>query len=558
MSGVPTPDFRALFEAAPGLYLVLAPDFTIVAASDAYLHATMTTRQSIVGRNIFDVFPDNPADPDATGTRNLRASLTRVLQHRRPHTMAVQKYDIRRPDGEGGAFEERYWSPINSPVLRGDTVAYIIHRVEDVTEFVRLEQEGVALGTDQHDLGSLVKALALRQRETEAARAEAEAAGRAKDAFLMRVSNELRAPLTPIFGWTRLLRNGALDPEQAAHAIDVIDRGIETQQQMIQQLIDVSRAMSGTIRIDLLRVRLADVLESALDTLRPAAEARGVHLHASFDSNNPLAVMGDEHRLRQALWHVVFNAVKFTPSGGRVEVDLLYGAQFVEIVVRDSGQGIDPQVLPRVFERFRETEAPHDKPGLGLGLNIARHLIELQGGTIRAESAGLGHGSTFRVMLPLADTTAVGSSSPGAVERRPAARIDLTGIGVLVIEDEPDTRDLLSVILELCGARVTSVESAAQAFAAMSHSRPDVIVSDIALPGMDGRAFLRRLRQTPHAPPVIALTAYGNPDDPEEMLREGFKIFLPKPVDPTALAEAVATLAGRDERGFKEQSKTTA
>src|SRR5215208_23094 len=166
MSGLPTPDFRALFESAPGLYLVLAPDFTIVAVSDAYLQATMTTRHAIVGRHIFEVFPDNPADPDATGTTNLRASLTRVLQHRRPDTMAVQKYDIRRPDADGQAFEERYWSPVNSPVLRDDAVVYIIHRVEDVTEFVRLEQDGVNLAANGHDLGGLVKALALRQRET--------------------------------------------------------------------------------------------------------------------------------------------------------------------------------------------------------------------------------------------------------------------------------------------------------------------------------------------------------------------------------------------------------
>ena len=556
MSDLPTPDFRALFESAPGLYLVLTPDLTIVGASDAYLRATMTTRNSIIGRNIFEVFPDNPADPEASGTRNLRASLTRVLQHRRPDTMAVQKYDIRRPDTDGGAFEERYWSPVNSPVLRGDTVTYIIHRVEDVTEFVRLEQEGVTLATDEKDLGSLVKALALRQRETEAARAEAEAAGRAKDAFLMRVSNELRAPLTPIFGWTRLLRNGVLDPEKTAHALDVIDRSIEKQQQLIQELIDVSRAMSGTIRLDVIPLRVADVLGSVIDTLRPAAEAGGVQLNILFDSNDSSMAMGDPHRLHQALWHVVFNAVKFTPAGGHVEVDLSHRGMTIEIGVRDSGQGIDPEVLPRVFERFRVADGPHENPGLGLGLNIARHLVELQGGTIQAESAGAGHGSTFCITLPLTDATRDATGGPGTVPQRSTRRINLTGVSVLVIEDEPDTRDLVSFILELSGAHVTSVESAAQAFSAISHSRPDVIISDIALPGMDGYAFLRRLRQSPLAPPVIALTAYGDPDSPEEMLREGFRIFLSKPVDPTSLADAVATLARGEEGEIKERSKT--
>jgi signal transduction histidine kinase/CheY-like chemotaxis protein len=544
MSGLPAPDFRALFESAPGLYLVLTPDFTIVAVSDAYLRATMTTRESIVDRNIFEVFPDNPADSAPTGTRNLRASLNRVLQQRRPDTMAVQKYDIRRPEAEGDGFEERYWSPINFPVLQGDAVAYIIHRVEDVTEFVRLEQDGVKLATDENDVGSLVKALAFRQRETEAARAQAEAAGRAKDAFLMRVSNELRAPLTPIFGWTRLLRNRALDPDQTAHALDVIDRSIETQQRMIQELIDVSRAMSGTIRIDVGPVRIAELLDSAVDAVRPAAETRGVHLHASFEPNDPMTAMGDPPRVHQVLSHVLFNAVKFTSSGGHVEVELSRDGGVVEILVRDSGQGIDRQVLPRIFERFGTSDALHDSPGLGVGLNIAKHLIELQGGTIRAESPGHGQGSTFRVTLPLAEATAVATRRSGAASSRwPGPRVDLNGVTVLVLEDEPDARDLLSVILEVSGAHVTAVESGAAALEAVARSRPDVVISDIVMPGIDGYAFMRKLRQSPHPPPVIALTAYGTPERPEAMLREGFRIFLSKPVDPPALVGAVANLA---------------
>ena len=538
-----TPDFRALFEAAPGLFLVLTPDFTIVAVSDAYLKATMTTREAIVGRNIFDVFPDNPADPQATGTRNLRASLTRVLQFRRPDTMAVQKYDIRRPEAEGGGFEERSWSPVNSPVIEHDAVAYIIHCVEDVTEFVRLEQEGIKLAATGQDVGSLAKALATRQRETEAARAEAEAAGRAKDEFLMRISSELRTPLTPIFGWTRLLRNSGLDAQQTAHALDVIDRGIETQQRLIQELIDVSRAMSGAIRIERGPLYVADAVELAMDAVGPAAESRNVQMNASFDPNDPTVVIGDLSRLRQALWHVLSNGVKFTPSGGRVDVAVARRDGQAEIVIRDSGEGIDPGVLPRIFERFRNAEGTQENPGLGVGLNIARHLIELHGGTISADSAGRGSGSTFVVRLPLADANVEAVSNPRGTPRDTTPPISLDGVEVLVVEDEPDTRDLLSVVLELSGAQVTAVESAEAALEAIAQSRPDVIISDIAMRGTDGYALVRMIRQAPDPPPVIALTAYGYPEDPEEMLRQGFRVFLSKPVEPSSVVEAVAALA---------------
>lgn len=539
MSSVPAPDFRSLFEAVPGLYLVLAPDFTIVAASDAYLDATMTTRASILGRNIFDVFPDNPSEPGATGTRNLRASLVRVLEHRRPDTMAVQKYDIRRPDADGGGFEERYWSPINSPVLKDGTVAYIIHRVEDVTEFVRLEQDGILLTADGRDLDSLVKALALRQRETEAARAAAETAGRAKDAFLMRVSNELRAPLTPIFGWTRLLRNDSLSPEQTAHALDVIDRGIETQQRLIQDLIDLSRAMSGTIRLDVVPLRVTDVLDAAMETLAPAADARGVRMSAA-EPNRPLIVSADGRRLHQALWHVLSNGVKVTPSGGLVEVSVVHDGATVEIAVRDSGGGIPPDRLSRVFDRFADGDDRQDNPGLGVGLNIARHLVELHGGTIGAESAGPGQGSTIRIRLPLADAAAVVVSAPPKPQ---AATTHLQGVTVLVVDDEPDTRDLLTFVLDLAGARVRAVESVAAALDALAEARPDVIISDIAMPGGDGYTLIRKLRRSVDAPPAIALTAYGNPDRPAEILREGFRIYLSKPVEPASLVDAVASLA---------------
>ena len=1016
MSTLPNPDFRTLFESAPGLYLVLRPDFTIVAVSDAYLQATMTTRASIAGRNIFEVFPDNPDDPEATGTRNLRASLGRVLENRTRDVMAVQKYDIRRPEAQGGGFEERYWSPVNSPVLHGGSVAYIIHRVEDVTEFVRLKQHGMKqdrlteelrsradrmeaeiferaqqlqdanrqlrlaneklerrehertllydqlhrldqlktkffanvshelrtplalilgplekflssgdvsagqrralepvaraaqlllkhvndlldvatleaermkvhfakvdlaallrqtagnfdglaqdrgvsyavttpeeviaeidadkvqrilinllsnafkftprggriccelgaaregrggatasitvsdtgpgvpaevrpliferffqaeapttrrfggtglglaiasdfvalhggaitvaetpgggatfvvelparapagtdvkpapaahhlarrasemaadaaltleledgepaaprsssenlrsdaplvlvvednaamnrfiseslgdtyrvetafdgreglekairlcpdivvtdvmmphvsgeqlltelqgrpelrdipvvvltakaddelrvlllrqgasdyltkpvaleemrqrvatlvavkrsrdllreqLATHETNLEELVKTLALRQRETEAARADAEAASRSKDEFLTTLSHELRTPLTPICGWTRMLRMKTLDDAQTTHALDVIDRSISAQQQTIEELLAVSRALTGKIRLEVRPLQLAGIVHAAVDALRPAAAAKGVEIHVAFAADARVVVVGDPDRLRQALWNVLSNAVKFTAAPGRVDVELTRRDDRAEVVVRDSGEGIEPDVLPHVFERFGQADGTSTRKhrGLGLGLNVARHLLEMHGGTISAASEGRGRGSTITARLPLSTRTpAMPMGDDTAIPRDVTTPVSLAGVTVLVVEDEADTRELLSFLLEWSGARVAAVPSAAAAMEALAIACPDVVISDIAMPDADGFAFIRMLRELPAAPPAIALTAYGGSEDSERILNAGFAHYLLKPVEPAAVVEAVARAAAR-------------
>jgi signal transduction histidine kinase len=575
-SDLQTPDFRKLFESAPGLYLVLTPDLTIVAVSDAYLRATMTRREEILGRGLFDVFPDNPDDPEATGVKNLSASLNRVLQNRVPDAMPVQKYDVRRPAAEGGQFEERYWSPVNSPVFgEGGRVAYIIHRVEDVTDFVRLKQQGSEQFKITEELRTRaehmeaeiyrrkVEVQAVRElnERLEAAREEAEAANRVKDEFLATLSHELRTPLTAIFGWARMLSAGGLDEAAARRGIESIERNAKAQSQLIEDILDVSRITSGKLRLEVRPVNLADVVEEAIDAVLPAAEAKGVRLRRVLDSEENI-VSGDPARLQQVVWNLLSNAVKFTPRGGRIQIRLERTDSHAEVVVSDTGQGIRPDVLPHVFERFTQADSSSTRTygGLGLGLSIVRHLVEMHGGTVEAESAGEGLGATFTVRLPLTALRTLDLSAD--VERRvhPAAggEVDfkcppgLDGLRVLVVDDEQDTCELVRVMLEKCGARVITARSAAEGLAALERERPDVLVSDLGMPGEDGYALIRKVRALPAGrggqTPAAALTAYSRAEDRLRVLRSGFQIHVPKPVEPVELVTVIATLAGRTGR----------
>jgi signal transduction histidine kinase len=1012
----PQPDFRSLFESAPGLYLVLAPDLTIVAASDAYLRATMTRREEILRRGLFEVFPDNPDDPNATGVSNLRASLERVLQNRVADAMAVQKYDIRRPDSEGGGFEERYWSPVNSPVFDdSNEIIYIIHRVEDATEFVRLKQVGVeqdklteelrkraeqmeveiylraqevaetnkklrlaneelgrlyektkeldqlktqffanvshelrtplalmlgptekllatgnlteaqrhdlevvnrnarsllkhvndlldiskleagrmGLNYVQVDLAQMVRLIAsyfdtlaqecrvsfsveipeslpaeadpgklehvflnilsnafkfvpdggrvrcelrseseravitveddgpgvppelrevifepyrqaesgskryfggtglglsiarefvelhggtisvtgaseggalfqvtlplvapaevevlrtttlsdetseitrqaidelrlkcegtertkgssilasqsrsqaalvlvvednaemnrfitetlaldcrvatafdgqdglekarilrpdlilsdvmmpemsgdqlvrelrahseldavpiimltakaddelrvrmlregaqdylikpfsvdelrarvgnlvavkrarevlqqelssqsqdleelaqecasLLKREQETRRA-AEEANRLKDEFLATLSHELRTPMTSIIGWSAMLRTANFDETTRAQALATIERNAKAQTQIIDELLDVSRIITGNLYLDTRPVDLASVVGAAVDVMRPAIEAKTIQLRTALDTSVGL-VVGDADRLRQVVWNLLSNAVKFTPEGGVVSVRLEHADSYVEIVVSDTGQGISPEFLPHVFDRFRQADSSRTRAhgGLGLGLAIVRHFVELHGGTVRAESLGAGQGATFTISLPL--MTPVAESKYVEPQVRPSdwsgasftCPPTLKGLRVLVVDDEADTLRMLATMLEGCGAEVRVAESVPEALRALEGRIPDVLVSDIGMPGEDGYDLIRKVRALPAerggAVSAIALTAYARAEDREQSLSAGYQMHVPKPVEPAELVAVVASLAGRTEK----------
>ncbi|MCP9495855.1 MAG: PAS domain-containing protein [Pyrinomonadaceae bacterium MAG19_C2-C3] len=922
------PDFRALFESAPGSYLVLTPDFIIVAASDAYLRATMTARAEIIGKHIFDAFPDNPDDKTATGVNNLRASLERVLHKREPDTMTAQKYDVRRPDTEGGGFEERYWNPVNAPVLdeRGE-VAYIIRRVEDVTGRVRAERaaaktqqslrialEGSQAGMWELDLatgsvlgdanlarlfcvpveacvggtlplsdylraihsedlprvereiadaiaagdayeidyrlvqtdGSIIwvaaRGLIIRdaageaqrfhglvfditerkrdevllreseeryrtlfasidegfcvvemlfdendkpvdyrflefnpsferltgiaaqqalsgktmrelipnleehwfeiygrvaqtgepvrfengseamnrwfdvyafrtgqpedlrvailftnitarklaedererllrsleverarltniftkapacvatlrgtehvfemvnpaylklvghrdligkkvrealpeiegqgffelldgvfqsgepyegrevsiflQREPEGvpeqryldflyqplfeadgsvsgifahgvditeqvnARKEAEEANRLKDEFLATLSHELRTPLTSILGWSRMLRSGSLKEDAAQRALEIIERNAQSQNNLIGDILDVSRIITGKLRLDVRPVELSSVIEAAADSVRPAAEAKSVRLQILLDPEAGM-VSGDANRLQQVVWNLLTNAVKFTPKGGRVQVRLERVNSHVEITVADTGKGIEPEFLPHVFDRFRQADQTTTRThgGLGLGLSIVRQLVELHGGTVHVESEGIGHGATFVVQLPLM----IARQQPETPERRhPKAGGNaalecppqLAGLRLLVVEDEEDSRELLRAILEGCGADVAVAASVPEAIELFKQSKPDILLSDIGMPEEDGYDLIRKVRaleaeQGGSRVLAVALTAYARVEDRVRALNAGFQVHIPKPIEPVELVAIVASLAGRTGR----------
>jgi PAS domain S-box-containing protein len=677
MTAMPAPpDFRVLFEAAPDLYLVLEPDRRIVAVSDAYLAATMTRREQIVGKQLFEVFPDNPDDPAASGVQNLGASLDTVLRTGKPHTMAVQKYDIRRPESEGGGFEERYWSPINRPVIVGGQLTHIIHRVEDVTEFERMQQlqsrteERVRLGEEMFRLlvesvqdyaifmldaegrvatwnagaqrikqyrpeevlgkhvsifyppedvaegkpeGELAAAIrhgrseeegwrvrkdgsrfwsnavitpvfdqtgvlqgfakvtrdittrreaeeaqralleqreARRRAEDEMRQAEelsraAQEANREKDEFIAVVSHELRTPMTSILGWSRMLALGELDDETYRAALDSIERSARAQAQIIEDLLDESRIASGRLRLDRRPLDLGAMVDSAVKMARPQAEARGLRLSVDLGEEG-FAMFGDPVRLQQVVGNVLGNALKFTPEGGWISVRLKReGAEGV-IEIRDSGRGINPTLLPYVFDRFRKGDSSSDRQGgLGLGLAITRHLVEMHGGTVEAASDGEGHGATFTIRLPLHETE---TGADEFVDRDAVKRVRrlprLEGMRVLVIEDEVDNRKVVAAALQKCGAEVQCVGTAAAAFDRIDRWNPQVLVCDIALPDLDGCSFLEQLRaEHRDPPPALALTVFGRPGERARIKAAGFQGFRQKPIDPVDLTHEVARLA---------------
>jgi PAS domain S-box-containing protein len=380
----------------------------------------------------------------------------------------------------------------------------------------------------------------------QAARAEAEAAGRLKDEFLSTLSHELRTPLTAILGWAKLLCGGLVEDEARASAAEIIARSAETQARLIDDLLDVSRIVTGKLSLDLQPTPLAPVVEAAVNTIRPAAEAKEISLRASLDPEAG-QVSGDPVRLQQVVWNLLSNAVKFTPRGGRVEVSLMRRGAQVEIVVTDTGAGIGPEFLPHVFESFRQADQSTTRKygGLGLGLAIVRHLVEAHGGTVRVESEGEGRGATFAVSLPLVSARV--EEAPARRGNAAATRPErLDGLKVLVVDDEADTRELLRVGLGQYGAEVVTAGSAREALAAVERERPAVLVSDIGMPGEDGYDLIREVRALDarggEELPAIALTAYARAEDRQRALAAGYQFHIPKPVEMSELASAVASL----------------
>jgi signal transduction histidine kinase len=391
------------------------------------------------------------------------------------------------------------------------------------------------------------------RRAAEEAAHKLEEADRAKDVFLATVSHELRTPLSPIVTWAEVLRRGNLDAEQFRLAVEAIQRSANAQAQLLEDLLDVSRIVAGKMRFEVRPVDLADVIQAAVDVVRPAANSKGIRLQTELDAKAAY-VSADADRLQQVVWNLLSNAVKFTQKGGRVTVVLEEVNSHVEIAVSDTGKGIAQDFLPHLFERFRQADAARTvrAAGLGLGLAIVRHIVEAHGGTVHGESPGPNLGSTFTVRLPLMPMTQTTEEAqhrhPAEMVTLPGAYDALKGLRVLTVDDEPDSNEAIRALLCSCGAEVRLAGSAAEALDILGGWVPDVLVSDLGMPGEDGYALIAKVRAREDGAkniPAIALTGFAGVEDRERLLSAGFQIHVPKPVEPAELFAAMTNLARR-------------
>jgi PAS domain S-box-containing protein len=398
-------------------------------------------------------------------------------------------------------------------------------------------------------------------RQEKAARAEAEAANRMKDEFLATISHELRTPLTSILGWARMLTGGGLSAPQARHAMDVIAQSAQAQNRLIEDILDTSRIITGRLKLDAQPVAIENIFRAAVDVIRPSAEAKGIVLNEVIETPDGV-ILGDANRLQQAVWNLLSNAVKFTGEGGDIEARLGRAEGQIEITVSDTGIGIEPKFLPHVFDRFRQADASSTREygGLGIGLAIVRHIIEMHGGSVSASSPGKGQGATFNIRLPLISATRMSQLANAANAERshsdapPKDRMSfenghrLDGVRALLVEDNLDTLEMLKFIFAESGAEVIAAASVDEALDALDRFRPDVLISDIAMPDRDGYDLIREIRsREPERGgkiPAVAVTAYARAEDRVRVLAAGFQMHIAKPIDPDELIAVVASLTG--------------
>ncbi len=483
------------------------------------------TNAEVCGKTDYDLFPPALAD-------ELRANDRQVLEVGYAFTLE-----------ESIPFEDgiHTYIAVKFPLVDAMGVPYATAGIStDITKQKRLEQ---ALRDALEQVNQLLA-------QEQAARAEAEQANRLKDEFLAVLSHELRSPLNPILGWTKLLRSRRLDETRTTQALATIERNAKLQAQLIEDLLDISRIMRGKLTLNPTPVDLSFVILASLETVRLAAEAKKIQIEVNL-APNVGQVYGDAGRLQQVVWNLLSNAVKFTPTGGQVEVRLTFVGNQAQLQVSDRGKGIHPDFLPYVFEHFRQEDGATTRKfgGLGLGLAIARQIVELHGGRIWAESPGEGQGATFTVELPLLNTSSSfeAESTDSCVSH--SSSLPLTGIRVLVVDDEPDSRDLIEFVVQQAGAEVMAVSSAIEALQTLQIFQPDILLSDIGMPQMDGYALMREIRQLPANQggqiSAIALTAYAGEYDQQQALNAGFGQHLSKPADPDALIQLIVKLTSK-------------
>lgn len=550
-TALPAASYQALFESAPGLYLVLTRDFQIIAVSTAYLEATKTTRDNIIGRGIFDIFPDNPNDPEATGVRNLRESLQRVVELGVGDTMAVQQYDIRKPEAEGGGFEERFWSPYNKPVLNeAGEVAFIIHRVEDVTEFIRLKRQG----SEQMMLNDQLRTHAekmeaevfQRAQEVSEANRKLRELDRLKTNFFANISHELRTPLTLVLGPVgKLLTAPNLD-EAARRDIEVVQRNARILLKQVNDLLDVAKLEAGRFEMDYVRADLARFVKLLASNFETVADDRGIRY--KIDVQAPLVMDADSEKIQRIVFNLLSNAFKFTPAGGSVKVSLTRSGDRATLQVDDSGPGIPLDAREAIFERFHQLDREHvsQKGGTGLGLAIVKEFVALCRGIVRAGSSPEG-GARFTVELPMQapadapvrddEISGYGSedagllSSAGDVVTKPVSSAMPIGSAlVLLVEDNPDMQGYIAGLLS-DSYRLEIAVNGKEGLEKARQLLPDIIVTDVMMPLMSGDEMARQILADPLTRdiPILMLTAKTDDLLKVAMLREGADDYLAKP-----------------------------
>ena len=514
--------YRRLFEAAhDGILILNTSTLQITDVNPFLLRLLDYPREHFIGKELWEIgiFRDKDA--------NRKAMLE--LQD----NGAIRFEDLPLRDRNG----RRHPVEIVANVYQEDHQSVIQCNIRDIGERVLFERERTALLANE-----------------QAARMEAEAANRSKDLFLATLSHEVRTPLNAIMGWASILRSGKCTQAEVQEGMEVIERNCRAQAQLIEDVLDVSRIVSGKMPLNIAPCDLVAVINAAIDTARPAADAKGIRFetdlawdasHASYDAN----------RIQQVIWNLLANAVKFTPHASAVRIVLRHDRSTAQIQIKDEGQGIKPEFLPYVFERFRQAEGSTRRKlgGLGLGLSIVRHIVELHGGTVHAASAGEGKGATFTVNLPLRESPIEPAESPGvsrtgSIPAPHPAPISLDGIRVLVVDDDADARRLLSKVLVAEGGIVTTAVSVIEAIHAIETERPDVLISDIAMPFQDGYDLIRQVRDvglTSQDLPAVAVTAYAHKEDQRRALLAGFQVHVAKPINPHELIAIVAKLAGR-------------
>jgi signal transduction histidine kinase/ActR/RegA family two-component response regulator len=529
------PDFRRLFESAPGLYLVLDPTLRIVAVSDAYLSATMTHREDILNQALFDVFPDNPDDPKATGVGNLRASLDRVVQSGVADTMPIQKYDIRRPATEGGGFEVRYWSPRNSPVLDdAGELSYIIHRVEDVTDFVRLEQ----LEEQQKVVNSEMQVeLLQRARELADVNERLRRADEAKSEFLSRMSHELRTPLNAVLGFGQLLQVDTLTKPQMENVAQILRSGRHLLD-LINEVLDLSVVEAGRLTLSVEPVELDDVVREAVTLVGPNASGRNIAL--LVESDNACWMIGDRQRLLQVLLNLFSNAVKYNREGGSVRATSGCDENVAWIEVEDTGPGIPLERLDRLFQPFdRLGMEATSVEGVGLGLSLSKVLVEAMAGSISVRSV-VGEGTTFRLEVP-ATSAPAGGWEPQRVLDDPKTTIPLEGRVLYIEDNESNVRLVRRIVERRPGVELLTAAQGSIGVELAQHHDPALVLLDLHLPDMHGADVLAQLRATPRTAglPVVILSADATAEQVTRLFAAGASDYLTKPLD---VAKVLAVL----------------